>query len=150
MYHYFEYLDSLVAAVVAEYMHDLLAVLDQVEASSKGLDCRSLNKRTVVAYRDFFAQRPGLRELWFDRHASQKVQEIHAHYRRILAKRKHHAVSRHSRLPGELFDYTMHIEVMGALWDLAFSLDPNGHPYVVGEIEELGIDFVQRLRERES
>jgi hypothetical protein len=49
-----------------------------------------------------------------------------------------------------MFDYTMHIEVTGALWDLAFTLDPNGHPYVIGEIEELGIDFVQRLRERES
>jgi len=37
---------------------------------------------------------------------------------------------------------------MGARWDLAFTPDPNGHPYVIREIEELGVDFVDRLRER--
>jgi hypothetical protein len=40
--------------------------------------------------------------------------------------------------------------VTGALWDLAFTLDPEGHPYVIDEIEELGIDFMRRLRENES
>jgi AcrR family transcriptional regulator len=150
MYRYFEDLDSLVAAVAAAYMHDLVAVLDEVEASSEGLDYNSLNKRTVVAYRDFFAQHPGLRELWFDQRASEKVQEIHADYRRLLAERKRQAVSRYLNLRGGLFDYTVHVELMSALWDLAFTLDPNGHPYVISEIEDLGIDFVRRLRERES
>ncbi|WIV52993.1 TetR/AcrR family transcriptional regulator [Amycolatopsis nalaikhensis] len=150
MYRYFDDLDSLVGAVAAEYMHDLLAVLDEVEASSEGLDYASLNKRTMSAYREFFARRRGLRELWFDRHASEKVQEIHAHYRRLLAERNHEAMSRHARHPGDLFAYNLHIEVTGALWDLAFTLDPDGHPYVIGEIEEQGIDFVHRLREREN
>ncbi|MGI5509193.1 TetR/AcrR family transcriptional regulator [Streptomyces sp. CA-106131] len=149
MYRYFEDLDSLVAAVAAEYMHELLGVLDEVEASSEGLDYNGWNKRKVVAYRDFFARRRGLRELWFDRRASEKVQEIHAHYRRVLAERNHQAMSRYANLPGELFSQILNVEVTGALWDLAFTLDPNGHPYVVDEIEELDMDFARRLRERE-
>ncbi|WIX75684.1 TetR family transcriptional regulator [Amycolatopsis carbonis] len=150
MYRYFEDLDSLVAAVADAYMHDLLAVLDEVEAASEGQDYASFNKRKMVAYRAFFAQRPGLRELWFDRRASEKVQEIHSHYRRVLADRNHQAMSRYARRPGEMFGHTLHIEVTGALWDLAFTLDPQGHPYVIDEIEELGIDFVRRLHERAS
>jgi AcrR family transcriptional regulator len=150
MYRYFEDLDSLVAAVAAAYMHDLLAVLDEVEAASEGQDYASFNKCKMAAYQAFFARRPGLRELWFDRRASEKVHETHAHYRRVLAERNHQAMSRYARLPGDLFDHTLHIEVTGALWDLAFTLDPQGHPYVIDEIEELGIDFVRRLRERES
>jgi AcrR family transcriptional regulator len=150
MYRYFEDLDSLVAAVAAEYMHDLLAVLDQVEAGSEGLDYRELNKRTMVAYRDFFARRHGLRELWFDRRASEKVQEVHAHYRRVLAEHNYETISRYTSRPGDLYSHTLNVEVTGALWDLAFTLDPNGHPYVIGEIEELNIDFAQRLRERKS
>jgi hypothetical protein len=49
-----------------------------------------------------------------------------------------------------LFSQILNVEVTGALWDLAFTLDPNGHPYVVDEIEELDMDFARRLRERES
>ncbi|MFF4591442.1 TetR/AcrR family transcriptional regulator [Amycolatopsis sp. NPDC001319] len=150
MYRYFEDLDSLVAAVADTYMHDLLAVLDEVEAASEGQDFAAFNKRKMVAYQAFFARRPGLRELWFDRRASEKVQEIHAHYRRVLAERNHQAMSRYAPRPGELFGHTLHIEVTGALWDLAFTLDPEGHPYVIDEIEELGIDFVRRLREGSS
>ncbi|WP_326834065.1 TetR/AcrR family transcriptional regulator [Amycolatopsis rhabdoformis] len=150
IYRYFEDLDSLVAAVAAAYMHDLLAVLDEVEDASEGQDYGSFNKRKMAAYQAFFARRPGLRELWFDRRTSEKVQETHAHYRRILAERNHQAMARYSRLPGEMFGHTLHIEVTGALWDLAFTLDPQGHPYVIDEIEELGIDFVRRLREREN
>lgn len=149
MYRYFEDLDSLVAAVAAEYMHDLLAVLDQVDATSQGLDYRSLNKRTVDAYRNFFSRRRGLRELWFDRRASEKVQEIHAHFRRLLAERNHQAMSRYASIKGDFFSHTLNIEVTGALWNLAFTLDPDGHPYVIDEIEELGIDFVRRLRDCE-
>lgn len=150
MYRYFEDLDSLVAEVAAEYMHELLAVLDQVEAGCDELDYTSLNKRRVDAYRKFFARRPGLRELWFDRRASEKVQEVHAHYRRLLAERHRQTMSRYASNPGELFRHTLHIEVTGALWDLAFTLDPAGHPFVVSEIEELGIDFVRRLGEPEN
>ncbi|MEV6904296.1 TetR/AcrR family transcriptional regulator [Amycolatopsis sp. NPDC051372] len=150
MYRYFKDLDSLIAAVAAEYMHDLLALLDQVEAGSEGLDYSELNRRTMVAYRDFFARRRGLRELWFDRRASEKVQEVHAHYRRVLAEHNYDAMSRYASLPGDLFSQILNIEVTGALWDLAFTLDPKGHPYVVGEIEELNIDFVQRFCEGKS
>jgi hypothetical protein len=38
----------------------------------------------------------------------------------------------------------MHVEELASLWDLAFTLDPAGHPEVIEEIED---DFVHSRQE---
>ncbi|OLT05648.1 hypothetical protein BJF90_01080 [Pseudonocardia sp. CNS-004] len=147
IYHYFEDLDSLVAAVAADYMDDLIAISAEVDAIADGTSFDPFYEHRIFLYRRFFERRPGLRELWFDRRASAKVQMMHAHYRHLLARHNREIASRYLQDPGELFDHAMHVEGLSSLWELAFRLHRQGHPAVINEIRELGRDLIRRLGE---
>ncbi|MGW2571523.1 TetR/AcrR family transcriptional regulator [Streptomyces sp. NPDC001537] len=149
IYHYFQDLESLVACVAGEYMTELLQLSDAPAETPCG-DHSAWYRRTIAAYREFFAARPGLRELWFDRRASEKVRIVHAHYRQLLAQRNQALFARQLDDPGALLTHAMYVEAAGALWDLAFSLDPNGHPAVVEEIAEFARDLFERLQGEQS
>jgi AcrR family transcriptional regulator len=150
IYHYFEDLESLVAAVAADYMGDLVALSAQVGAEAGETEFEPFYERRIAIYRRFFERRPGLRELWFDRRASTRVQMMHAHYRHLLAHDNREITSRYVHEPGELFDHAMHVEELSSLWELAFRLDRRGHPTVINEIRELGRDLIRRLGEDDS
>ncbi|WP_225625935.1 TetR/AcrR family transcriptional regulator [Streptomyces werraensis] len=148
---YFEDLEDLVAAVAADYMNDLLAIGVEVDrAAPEDEDFSSFNTRNVAAYQTFFRQRPGLRALWFDRRASERIHRMHAQYRRLLAEQHRAMLARYLTSEGDLFEYTMHVEVLASLWNLAFTLDPTGDPAVILEIEDLHRDFVRRRQARSA
>ena len=150
IYHYFDGLESVMTAVAAAYMDELLAVTDPVAALGvPGTDWDDVVSRTTTAQRDFFRSRPGRREHWFDRRASQQMQDLHLHFRSALSTRWREAARVLLGEAGQPLFHEMWVETTAALWDLAFALDEDGHPAVITEIEALGHEHGRRLR-RES
>ncbi len=147
VYRYFNDLDSLVATVAYEFMNELLSVGEEAVRAAPH-DWDTLVAHSVSAHREFFARHPGLRRLWFDRRASETLQEMHTYYRRVAAARQRDAVARFVEPAGDLFDHELHVEITGALWEFAFTADPAGHPDAIAEIDELGREVAHRVRER--
>ena len=143
IYHYFPDIEAVMAAVATEYMEGLLAATAQVhEAQHPTYEI--LQHRLVHAYWRYFAARPGLRELWFYRRASDGVILIHERYLEIAAGQLRAAAARYIDEPGELLAYQMVFEMSGALWQLAFKLDPAGDSQIVEEIHDNAWAFLQR------
>jgi len=143
IYHYFPDVQAVVAAVATAYMEGLLAATAQVHQDEHPT-YQALQRQLVHAYWRYFAARPGLRELWFQRRASDAVLAIHEHYLRIVAEQLQAAAARFVDDPGELLDYRMLLAMSGALWELAFELDPAGDPQVVEEISTNAWALLQR------
>lgn len=142
VYHYFDDIDAVVGAVAAEYMDGLVAAVAPAFGTHAG--AREFLDAVVGGYRSYFAARPGLRELWFDRRANPIVIQIHAHYRADLTGKLLEEMARHSSTPGTLDDHAITVALVGSLWELAFARDPRGDPAVVQQIIELCCDYWQR------
>lgn len=143
IYHYFPNVEAVIAAVATEYMKGLLAATAHV-FDAEHPTYEVLQRRLVHAFWRYFAARAGLRELWFQRRASAAVISMHEHYRQLLAGQLQAAAARYVDQPGELLNYTMVLEMSGALWQLAFKLDPAGDPQVVEEIHANAWALLQR------
>ncbi|WP_285592035.1 TetR/AcrR family transcriptional regulator [Actinomycetospora sp. NBRC 106378] len=135
IYHYFPDVESVVAAVAADYMDELIAAVDPVLSADHD-DPGVLLDTLVAVYRDQFAAHPGVRELWFDRRASPTVTRIHEYYRATLVDKLQAAVARLSPTPGTTRDHLIMVTIAGSLWELAFALDPAGDPAVIAELHE--------------
>lgn len=137
IYRYFDGVDSIVTAVAAAYMDELLEVADPRQRLTPHATWNEVVESVTAAHHDFLRSRPGLRELWFDRRASDQMPEIHRHYRRELATSYQETAQALFGAPGELLDHEIRVETSEALWDLAFTLDGEGHPDVIAEITGL-------------
>ncbi len=143
IYHYFPDAEAVIAAVATEYMEGLLAATAKVHAAQH--TSYEVHQRALVhAFWRYFAARPGLRELWFQRQASDAVIAIHERYLEIVAEQLQAAAARYIDDPGELLDYQMVLEISGALFQLAFKLDPGGDPRVIEEIHVNAWAFLNR------
>ncbi len=143
IYHYFPDAEAVVAAVATEYMEGLLAATAKVHAAQH--PSYEVHQRALVhAFWRSFAARPGLRELWFQRRASDAVIAIHERYLEIVAEQLQAAAARYIDDPGELLEYQMVLEMSGALFQLAFKLDPGGDPRVIEEIHVNAWAFLNR------
>jgi AcrR family transcriptional regulator len=143
IYHYFPDVDSVIAAVAVTYMDNLLESVDRIH-QKKYDSFHDLLDASISAYRSHFAKRPGLRELWFDRRASENVIRIHEHYREALAEKWRAKVVEYKAGPVDTMTCRIAVEMVGALWDFAFSLDPQGNERVVEEIREIAHDYYRR------
>jgi AcrR family transcriptional regulator len=143
IYHYFPDVDSVIAAVAVYYMDTLLESVDQIH-QKKYESFHDLLDASISSYRIHFAKWPGLRELWFDRRASENVLRIHEHYREALAEKWRAKVFEYKGAPVDAMKCRIAVEMVGALWDFAFSLDPRGDERVVEEIRELAHDYYRR------
>ncbi|MFI5610740.1 TetR/AcrR family transcriptional regulator [Amycolatopsis sp. NPDC051903] len=143
IYHYFPDVDSVIAAVAAQYMENLIAAVERVHGKHHE-SFHDLLDANITSYRKHFAKWPGLRELWFDRRASDNVVLIHAHYRETLTELWRQKATEFKGEPVDAMTCRIAIEMVGALWDFAFSLDPRGDERVVAEIRELAHDYYRR------
>lgn len=143
IYHYFPDVAAVVAAVATEYMDGLMEVIDTA-VGAQGLTAPALLDRLVEAYRSYFAASPGLRELWFDHRASPTVVEIHDFYRSALAERLTTAMERYTDTPGTNLDHAVMVTMTGALWELAFTRDPDGDQAVIRKIHQVSADYWER------
>lgn len=143
IYYYFPDIEAVVAAVAGEYMSGLLAASGQVyDAQHRTFE--GLIHTLVGTFWHYLAAQPGLRELWFQRRASDEVIAIYGYYLDTATRQLHAAAARYVEQPGELLDYRMLLVMSGGLWQLAFRLDPAGHPGVIEEIHTNGWAFLQR------
>jgi len=143
IYHYFPDVEAVVAAVASEYMQGLLAVSGQVYAAEHPT-FEGLMQQLVDVFWRYLAARPGLRELWFQRRASDEVIAIYGSYLDTATEQLHTAAGRYVDEPGQLLDYRMLLVMSGGLWQLAFKLDPAGDAKVIAEIHTNGWAFLQR------
>jgi AcrR family transcriptional regulator len=143
IYHYFPDVESVVAAVATAYMDGLLAATGAVRPVDYA-GYEEFQLALVGVFRTYFAARPGLRRLWFQRGGSDTVARIHDHYRGVVSTQLQAAAGQYVDDPGDLLNYVMVIDMSRALWDLAFSLDPDGHPEVVREIHDNASAFLRR------
>jgi AcrR family transcriptional regulator len=117
IYHYFPDVDSIVAAVAAQYGSELSSAVEA--GMSRPTESPSGLLDTIFTiYREFFAARPGLREMWFDRKASEKVVEIHRYFRVSLAKILRAGMHPYSTKPHDILAYQTWIEITGILWEI--------------------------------
>ena len=61
-----------------------------------------------------------------------------------MAEQLHSAATDYVEDPGDLLHYRMVLAMSGALWQLAFHLDPAGDPRIVEEIHNNAWAFLQR------
>lgn len=143
IYHYFLDVEDVVAAVATAYMDGLLAATGNVKVADHAT-YDAFQLRLVEVFREYFAARPGLRELWFQRRGSDTVARIHDTYREVVSGQLRAAAGRYVDDPGDVLNYCMVIEMSRALWELAFRLDPAGQPDVVQEIHANASAFLLR------
>ncbi len=143
MYHYFDDIDEVVAAVVIEYMNGLVEA-ESVVFEATYASASEYLEALVSCYRTYFAARPGLRRLWFDRNASPLVTRIHEHYRQGLAGKLRSAMTRYTDSPGTDIDHRMVVAIAGSLLELAFSLDSRGDDDVIAGLQEACAGFWER------
>jgi hypothetical protein len=98
----------------------------------------------IGIYHDYFASRPGLRELWFDLRANATVVQVHLHYRAALIDRLRGEIARYTDRPGTRAEHAVTIALVGALWELAFAERDDGDPKVIRQIVEVCCDYWQR------
>jgi len=113
------------------------AVVDRHDPCSGAgllLGPQELLAATVEVFRDYFAARAALRELWFQRRGSDMVRGFTTLTARSYPGSLHATAGQYVTDPGDMLNYCMVIEVSRVLWELAFRLDPAGDPEVVQEI----------------
>ncbi len=143
LYHYFPDVEAVITTVTTEYMQDLITATG--EAFRAGHPTyEALQHHLVHIFWAYFAARPGLREMWFQRRASDTAVQIHEHYLASLAQQLHDAAAVFVQDPGQLLHYRMVLAMSGALWQLAFHLDPAGEREVVEEIHNNAWAFLRR------
>ncbi|WP_236787687.1 TetR/AcrR family transcriptional regulator [Amycolatopsis sp. GM8] len=141
IYHYFRDLDEIVAAVADLYRQRLL---EATQLPQDGGDWRTSIVDSHRRFVDFFARYPGLRGLWFDSQASPYVRLIHREFRNTLTQRHRDRLGKLTRSPLALDDCVIAITMAGALYELAFSRDPQGDPRVIARLDEVVQDFYAR------
>ncbi len=118
IYHYFPELEAVVGAVATAYMDGLLAATGAVKVTDHATN-DAFQLHLVDVFRDYFAARPGLRELWFQHRGSATVARIHDTYRQVVSGQLQVAAGRYIKDPGDVLNYRMVIEMSRALWELA-------------------------------
>lgn len=144
IYHYFVDMDALVATVTIEYMDTLIELVQTAIRDNENRAPSGLLDQLIASYRDYFAAHPGLRELWFDQRATPTVIEIHTFYRTTVAAMMRTAMAKYTETPGTELDHSAILAMAGALWELAFSVAPEGDETIVKQIRQVMTDYWRR------
>jgi AcrR family transcriptional regulator len=148
IYQFFEDKSAVLGAVAYRYLDAFTETMATLATETAGLHGDDLLDRVFDTFTALYRTNPGYVAIWSGRHLSRELMEADDANNDTLAEGLRQILLTEGRVrdePGLAISCRVLVQMVDALLQLAFRLDPHGEPMILSEAKRVGRLYVEEI-----